>query len=168
MRGGEKKPRAKPDMAVPVLDASALLAYLRGEPGADIVSEAIAGGATISTVNLAEALSRSTDNGVDPVRLARELTDRGLLDGAITTEPFTAADAIEAARLRPLTRAAGLSPGDRACLALARRLDGVAMTTDTAWTRVELDVALTLVRENSDAAPSPSGTGAARSAASYD
>ncbi len=45
-------------MAVPVLDASALLAYLRGEPGAGVVCEAIAGGATISTVNLAEALSR--------------------------------------------------------------------------------------------------------------
>jgi ribonuclease VapC len=144
---GEEKPRAKADMAVPVLDASALLAYLRGEPGAEAVSEAIAGGATISTVNLAEALSRSADNGVNPAQLARELADRGLVDGAIATEPFTVADAIEAARLRPLTRAAGLSLGDRACLALARRLEGVAMTTDTAWARVELDVPLRLVRE---------------------
>ena len=155
MRSGEEKPRAKTNMVVPVLDASDLLAYLRDEPGAEIVSEAIAGGATISTVNLAEALGRSTDNGVEPVQLAHELTDRGLLGGAIATEPFTAADAIEAARLRPLTRAAGLSLGDRACLALARRLDGVAMTTDTAWARVELDVALTLIREDFDAAPSP-------------
>jgi ribonuclease VapC len=140
-------------MAVLVLDASALLAYLRDEPGAEVVTEAIADGATISTVNLAEALSRSTDNGVNPAQLARELTDRGLLDGAITTEPFTVADAIEAARPRPLTRAAGLSLGDRACLALARRLEGVAMTTDTAWARVELDVPLRLVREDSDAVP---------------
>jgi ribonuclease VapC len=146
-------------MAVPVLDASALLAYLRGEPGADAVSEAIASGATISAVNLAEALSRSTDSGVDPVQLARDLTDRGLLDGAIATEPFTAADAIEAARLRPLTRAAGLSLGDRACLALTRRLDGVAITTDAAWARVELDVALTLVREDADAASLPPRSG---------
>jgi ribonuclease VapC len=146
-------------MAVPVLDASALLAYLRGEPGAEVVSEAIAGGATISTVNLAEALSRSTDNGVNPARLARELTDRGLLDGAIATEPFTVADAVEAARLRPLTRAAGLSLGDRACLALARRLEGVGMTTDTAWARVELDVPLTLIREDSHVPPSPPGSG---------
>ena len=140
-------------------DASALLAYLRGEPGAEVVSEAIAGGATISTVNLAEALSRSTDNGVILTQLARELTDRGLLDGVIATEPFTVADAIEAARLRPLTRAAGLSLGDRACLALTRRLGGVAMTTDTAWARVELDVPLTLVRKDSDAAPSPPDPG---------
>jgi ribonuclease VapC len=40
----------------PVLDASALLAYLGNEPGADVVADAIAGGATISTVNLGEAL----------------------------------------------------------------------------------------------------------------
>ncbi len=148
-------------MAVPVLDASALLAYLRGEPGAEVVSEAIAGGATISTVNLAEALGRATDNGVNPAQLALELTDRGLLDGAIATEPFTVADAIEAARLRPLTRAAGLSLGDRACLALARRLQGEAMTTDTAWARVELDVPLRLIRDDSKdaAAPSPPDPG---------
>jgi ribonuclease VapC len=156
---GEKKPHAKADMVVPVLDASALLAYLRGEPGADVVSEAIAGGATISTVNLTEALSRATDNGVNPAQLTRQLTDRGLLDGAITTEPFTVADAIEAARLRPLTRAAGLSLGDRACLALTRRLGGMAMTTDTAWARVELDVPLRLVREDSDATLAPADSG---------
>jgi ribonuclease VapC len=137
-------------MAVPVLDASALLAYLRGEPGADVVAEAIAGGATISTVNLAESLSRSTDDGLDPAQLAEELSSRGLLDGAITVHPFTAVDAIEAARLRPLTRTAGLSLGDRACLALARRLDGVALTTDTTWGRVELDVEIKLCRERGD------------------
>ncbi|MFI5003455.1 MAG: type II toxin-antitoxin system VapC family toxin [Solirubrobacterales bacterium] len=141
---------------VPVLDASALLAHLRDEPGGDLVAEAIAGGAVISTVNLAEVLSSSTDHGVDPVQLSTELSDRGLLDGALATEPFTAADAVEAARLRPLTRSAGLSLGDRACLALARRLDGVAVTADNAWARVELDVVRTLVREDPDAASSPS------------
>lgn len=117
----------------PVLDASALLAHLRDEPGADVVAEAIASGAVISAVNLAEVFSRVADRGGDPAKLAAELTQSGLLDGAITIEPFTVADAIDAARLRPLTRDAGLSLGDRACLALARRLDAPALTADSEW-----------------------------------
>lgn len=116
-----------------VLDASALLAYLREEPGADVVAEAIAGGVVISTVNLAEVFSRSADRGADPAKLAAKLTQSGLLDGAITVEPFTATDAIDVAHLRPLTRDAGLSLGDRACLALARRLGAPVLTADTAW-----------------------------------
>jgi ribonuclease VapC len=142
-------------VAVPVLDASALLAHLRDEPGADVVAEAIAEGAAVSTVNVAEALSSEANRGTDPVKLAEELGNRGLLDGALTVYPFTTADAIEAARLRPLTHAAGLSLGDRACLALTRRLDGVAITADTAWARVGLDVALTLIRKESGSIPSP-------------
>jgi ribonuclease VapC len=116
-----------------VLDASALLAYLREEPGADVVAEAIADGAVISTVNLAEVFSRSADRGADPAKLSARLTQSGLLDGAITVEPFTATDAIDVAHLRPLTRDAGLSLGDRACLALARRLGAPVLTADTAW-----------------------------------
>ena len=130
----------------PVLDASALLAHLRDEPGADVVAEAIATGAVISTVNLAEVFSRVADRGVDPAKLAAELTQSGLLDGAITVEPFTAADAIDAGRLRPLTRDAGLSLGDRACLALARRLDAPALTADTDWQEVAHGVELHPIR----------------------
>ncbi len=129
-----------------VLDASALLAYLREEPGADMVTDTIADGAIISAVNLAEVLSRSADRGADPAKLAATLAEGGLLDGAITVEPFTAADAIGTARLRPLTRDAGLSLGDRACLALARRLDDPAMTADTAWQGVPHGVELHQIR----------------------
>jgi PIN domain nuclease of toxin-antitoxin system len=125
-----------------VLDASALLAYLRDEPGAELVAQAIADGVVISTVNLAEVFSRSADRGADPAKIADALTRSGLLGGAITVEPFTTADAIDAARLRPLTRDAGLSLGDRACLALARRLDSPALTADTAWQGVAHDVEL--------------------------
>jgi PIN domain nuclease of toxin-antitoxin system len=116
-----------------VLDASALLAYLREEPGAAGVADAIADGAAISTVNLGEVLSRVADRGGDPVRLCEILTARGLLDGAVTVEPFTTGDAVEVARLRPPTREAGLSLGDRACLALALRVGATAVTADTAW-----------------------------------
>ena len=69
------------------------------------------------------------------------MTDRGLLDGAIAVEPFTAADAVEFARLRPLTRAHGLSLGDRACLALAP-----VVTADTAWSRLGLRIDLRQIR----------------------
>jgi ribonuclease VapC len=130
----------------PVLDASALLAHLRDEPGADVVADAIASGAVISTVNLAEVFSRVADRGEDPAKLAAELTQSGLLDGAITVEPFTAADAIDTGRLRPLTRDAGLSLGDRACLALARRLDAPALTADTDWQGVAHGVELRPIR----------------------
>lgn len=130
----------------PVLDASALLAYLREEPGADVVAAAIADGAAISTVNLAEVFSRSADRGVDPAKLATKLVEGGLLDGAITVEPFTVADAIATAHLRPATRDAGLSLGDRACLALARRLDAPALTADAAWDRTAHGVELHQIR----------------------
>jgi ribonuclease VapC len=129
-----------------ILDASALLAYLRDETGADAVADAIATGAVISTVNLAEVLSHAAERGADPSRIARQMTDRGLLDGAIAVEPFTTADAIEVARLRPLTRDHGLSLGDRACLALATRLDALVLTADTAWSRLDVHVELRQIR----------------------
>jgi ribonuclease VapC len=131
---------------MPVLDASALLAYLGDETGADIVADAISGGVAISTVNLGEALSTLATRGSDPAAVASELTSRGLLDGAITVEAFTAADAVETGRLRPLTRAAGLSLADRACLALARRLAASVLTADLAWMSLTLDVDVRAIR----------------------
>lgn len=137
-----------PDASIqPVLDASALLAYLGNEPGADLVADAIAGGAAISTVNLGEALSTLAARGSDPADVASGLTDRGLLDGAIAVEPFTTTDAIEVARLRPLTHSAGLSLADRACLALARRLSTPVLTADQAWTGLTLDVDVRPIRD---------------------
>lgn len=133
-------------MSSAVLDASAFLAYLRDEPGADEVADAIAGGAAISTANLAEVLSRAADRGADPQRLARQLTERGLLDGAIAVEPLVAADSVEIARLRPLARGHGLSLADRACLALAKRLGLPAVTADTAWSRLDLPIELRPIR----------------------
>jgi ribonuclease VapC len=134
---------------MPVLDASALLAYLGNEAGADVVADAISGGVTISTVNLGEALSTLATRGTDPAAVASELTARGLLGGAITVEPFTAADAVETGRLRPLTRAAGLSLADRACLALARRLTTSVLTADLAWTSLTLGMDVRAVRRPS-------------------
>jgi ribonuclease VapC len=130
----------------PVLDASALLAYLANEPGADLVADAISGGAGISTVNLAEALSTLATRGKDPGDVVSDLSARGLLGGALTVEPFTTADATEAARLRPLTRSAGLSLADRACLAVARRLGTAALTADHAWRGLGLEIDIRAIR----------------------
>jgi ribonuclease VapC len=129
-----------------VLDASALLAYLDNEAGADVVADAVADGATISTINLAEALSTLAARGSNPADVVMDLTADGLLDGAITVEPFTAADAIEAACLRPRTRSAGLSLGDRACLALGHRLGTPALTADQAWAGLTLGVDVRSIR----------------------
>jgi PIN domain nuclease of toxin-antitoxin system len=122
------------------------VAYLRDEPGAELVADAIAGGVAISAVTLAEVLSRAADRGADPAGLAGDLADRGLLGGAIEVQAFTLEDAVEVARLRRLTRAGGLSPGDRACLALARRRGARAVTADTAWAEVDAGVELVWVR----------------------
>ena len=133
-------------MAAALLDASALLAYLADEPGAGRVQGAIAAGAAVSAVNLAEVLSKLADRGADPEAAVAALTARGLLGAAVAVEPFSAADAVAAARLRPLTRAEGLSLGDRACLATAQRLGLAALTADRRWAQLHLPVAVELIR----------------------
>jgi PIN domain nuclease of toxin-antitoxin system len=133
-------------MPATVLDASALLAYLNREAGADLVAELLEGGATISAVNLAEVLSTASDRGVDAEHLRALLYEAGLLDAAVSVEPFTEDDATAVGALRPATRGTGLSLGDRACLALARRLDAAAVTADSAWSELDVDVEIRLIR----------------------
>lgn len=129
-----------------VLDASALLVYLQGEPGAPRVSDALLAGAAISTVNWSEVLARVAEAGGDPDALADRLLREGLLPDALAIHAFDEADAREAARLRAGTRSAGLSLGDRACLALARRLARPALTADRAWRRLRIGIAIESVR----------------------
>ena len=132
---------------VPVLDASALLAYLNGEPGGDVVAETMSAGAAITTVNLAEVLSTLATRGQDPAETVALLEDRRILGGAVSVEPLTREDAIEVARLRPLTKGAGLSLGDRACIALARRLGACAVTAEPLWLQVPTGVDVVIIRE---------------------
>jgi ribonuclease VapC len=131
----------------PTLDASALLALLQNKRGAEAVEDAIVDGATISTVNLAEALSTMARKGADPATALATMTERGVIGGAIIVEPFTLADAVEAARLRPLTAKARLSLGDRSCLALARRLGTRVLTADQPWRDADLPVEVRSIRE---------------------
>jgi|1186.fasta_scaffold318742_1 ribonuclease VapC len=129
-----------------VLDASALLAYLFGEAGDELVADAISDGACMSTVNLAEVLSVVANRGRDPGEVVEDLVAGGVLGVAITIEPFTVGDAVDAGRLRPLTRERGLSLGDRACLALARRLGLRALTADRTWADARSGVAVSFIR----------------------
>ncbi len=129
-----------------VLDASALLAYLQGEPGTDAVTEALAQGAFIGRVNLAEVFSKVAERGKDPGELEAELSQRGLLYGVLEVLPFTREDALEAVRLRPLTRPFGLSLTGRACLALAGRLGLPALTTDKSLARLNLGIDVRVIR----------------------
>lgn len=61
-------------------------------------------------------------------------------------EPLQLDDARMIARLWPRTRSVGLSLGDRACLATAHRLGLPTLTADTAWSELELDLEIQLIR----------------------
>ncbi|MGQ0569987.1 MAG: type II toxin-antitoxin system VapC family toxin [Armatimonadota bacterium] len=123
-----------------VLDASALLAILSREPGSERWTEAVAG-AKISAVNLSEVIAKLTDLGMaeDHVRRVIEPIDLDVI-------PFDDAGTWDAGLLRPSTRAAGLSLGDRACLALGQRTKLPVLTADQAWKSLRLGVQIRLVR----------------------
>ena len=123
-----------------VLDASALLTVLQGEPGAERVIEVLPD-AIISAVNLAEVASKLQERGMPDDRVKANIEALEL-----TVAPFDGRLAIEAGLLRALTRSAGLSLGDRACLALARSLNATAVTTDRAWEALDIGVRIEFVR----------------------
>ncbi|NET89535.1 MAG: type II toxin-antitoxin system VapC family toxin [Kamptonema sp. SIO1D9] len=129
-----------------VLDASALLAYLRDEPGATTVENVLFDGAYMSIINWAEVLTKVADIGEDPQRFVQQLEDEGLLNNSLEILPFTEEDALTVARLRPLTKSIGLSLGDRACLALGKRLKLPVFTSDRTWISLTFDVTVNLIR----------------------
>ncbi len=129
----------------PVLDASALLALLRDEPGADVVQGVVEVGAVISTINYSEVLARLIDDRKSPAEAAA--TVARVTSGVLGVVPLSQADAIRAAALRRPSRPYGLSLADRACLALASRLNRRVFTADRSWARVPaFAVPVTLIR----------------------
>ncbi|MBM5818183.1 MAG: type II toxin-antitoxin system VapC family toxin [Cyanobacteria bacterium K_Offshore_surface_m2_239] len=123
-----------------VLDASALLAYLRAEPGSEAV-DGVLRSALITSVNWAEVLQKSLSAGVEAKGLRQELQSLGL-----AVEPFSAGDADTAALLWPQTRNLGLSLADRACLSLALRLNLPVLTCDCLWAELNLPLRIELLR----------------------
>jgi ribonuclease VapC len=123
-----------------VLDASALLAFLRQEPGADRVDGALAA-AGITSVNWAEVVQKSLSAGVEVEGLRGDLHALGL-----SVIPFSAEDANQSAMLWRQTRHLGLSLADRACLSLALRLNLPVLTCDRAWAELVLPLEIQLLR----------------------
>jgi PIN domain nuclease of toxin-antitoxin system len=123
-----------------VLDASALLAYLLDEPGAEVVDGVLAE-AVMTSVNWAEVIQKVISAGVEVDGLLEDLQALGL-----RVEAFLPADGELAGRLWESTRQVGLSLGDRACLSLGLRLGQTVVTCDRAWAGLSLEVAIQVVR----------------------
>ena len=109
-----------------VFDASALLAYLRGEPGSETVREQLESGGVCGAANWAEVAQKVVAAGADWA-LARSL----LLGFDLVVESVTRTDAELAATM--WRRGSGLSLGDRLCLALAARLGATVWSADAQW-----------------------------------
>jgi ribonuclease VapC len=127
-------------MAKTVLDASALLAFVNREPGAEKVT-AVLGEAMISAVNLCEVVTKLALRGSAPHRVLGALGESEL-----EVVDFDRALAEAAGLLAVHTRGRGLSLGDRVCLALARREGAAALTADNAWRKVDLGIDIQFIR----------------------
>jgi ribonuclease VapC len=124
----------------PVLDASAVLAYLHREHGWEVVQGVIEGSA-ISAVNWSEVAQKTLQKGLSVA------TARGLLEQiGLQVVPFVTAQAETAAALWERGRPLGLSLADRACLALAVERQTPVLTADRAWADLDLGVEIRLVR----------------------
>jgi ribonuclease VapC len=123
-----------------VLDASALLCLLHDEKGAARVAEALPR-SIVSAVNLSEAVAKLADAGLpaDHISAAVESLQLAIV-------PFDKDQAEFAGLLRPKSRHAGLSLGDRACLALGLMRKAIVLTCDRAWSKLDLGVAVEQLR----------------------
>lgn len=123
-----------------LLDASALLALVQDETGAEHVIAEI-NHAAISTINLTEVVTKLFEGGMSKEAIQKALTPLNL-----TIVPFDEEMAYEAGHLRLLTRKIGLSVGDRACLATARLRKIPVLTADRVWLKANVGVDVRCIR----------------------
>jgi ribonuclease VapC len=124
-----------------VLDASAVLAILNHEPGAEKLTLELLSMAVTSTVNLAEVYGKLVGRGLDPDQ-AWEAT----LSPIREVVAFTSDHARITGDLAAQTRALGLSLGDRACLALGLALKAPIYTADKSWKKLKVGVRIHVIR----------------------
>jgi ribonuclease VapC len=123
-----------------VLDASALLALLNAEDGAELVGDLLPD-AVVSAVNLAEVVARLTAIGMPQGEIREALALLGL-----PVVPFDEAQGYQAGLFYSQGKLVGLSLGDRACLALAQAMEATAVTADQAWGGLDIGVEIQLIR----------------------
>ncbi len=123
-----------------MLDASAVLAMMLDEAGADQVRERLSS-SQISAVNLSEVVAKLQDGGVPDEVITSSLTELNF-----DVIAFNQSQAVRAGMLRAATRSNGLSLGDRACLTAAESCKAVAVTTDRAWGKLKLDIVVEVLR----------------------
>ena len=123
-----------------VIDSSAVLADLRGEPGGAVARE-LTGASAISAVNLSEVIAKLIELGAD-VEAAEGLSAQ------LEYEVLDAdqARAKRAGRLHSRTQKRGVSLGDRFCIALAEELNLPLITADRHWQALDLSVEVRLIR----------------------
>ena len=131
----------RPNASSGVLDSSALLAAILREPGDEFVRIAIDGGAVISSVNLAEVISRLVELSLD-----RSYIEVTLQEFRVPVVAFGESAGRRAGYLRSTTRHFGLSLGDRVCLALASDMGVPAITADRIWKDLDIGVNIVLCR----------------------
>ncbi len=123
-----------------VLDASALMAVINREAGAEMLTPQIMSAAATSTVNLAEVHGKLLRRGFSPDDAWAAAN--GVVHDAVV---FTAEHAKTAGDLVIQTRALGLSLGDRACLALGIALRAPVYTADRSWKNLKLGIRIHLI-----------------------
>ncbi len=124
-----------------ILDASAVLALIHDEPGADLVANAM-DESTIGAPNLAEVIGKLVDAQINPADVRQLLIAAGVI-----IEPLTADDAELVGALRSIKGGRQLSLGDRCCLALTiRSAPAIVITADRAWQKLDLPIEVRLIR----------------------
>jgi ribonuclease VapC len=123
-----------------VLDASALIALLRSEPGAEVVRQSL-DGAIISAVNYSEVLKKTVERG-GPIAIAVSRIEAL----SVSIIPFDERQAAGCAELYPDGKPHGMSFADRACLALGVQRRLTVLTAEKKMRLLTLPIKVKVIR----------------------